>query len=143
MGTIFSAYDIRGRVDETLTVEYVWTVGKAFAEWLPQDGNVVLVKGQSVNQATTHAFVEGVLLQGRNVIDCGTGGEQAVVGGIDDNQAAGGVLVNHDDLQNIEIITLFDENGSTVTAEVGLTAIGELVESGNFLPAAQKGILKT
>jgi phosphomannomutase len=42
MGNTFSAYDIRGRIEESLTVEYTWTVGKAFADWLPEQGSVVV-----------------------------------------------------------------------------------------------------
>ncbi len=139
MGTIFSAYDIRGRVGDSLTTEYVWTVGKAFAEWLPEEGSVVIVKGAGANDTTAHALTEGLLLQGRDVIDGGQGDQQAVTGAIGDSQAAGGVLINHDELQDLEIITLFDARGVVVTADAGLASIEELITAGNFVPAAEKG----
>lgn len=143
MGTVFSAYDIRGRVGENISVEYVWTVGKAFAEWLPDEGSVVVATGSQADQSIAHAFIEGVLLQGRDVLHVGEGGEQAVNGGIADNKAAGGVLISHDGIQSIEVIALYDAQGSVVSAEGGLLAIGELVDAGNFLPAATKGNLVT
>ena len=139
MGTIFSAYDIRGRLGETLTTEYAWTVGRAFAEWLPTEGTIVLATSVGADAKTAHAVVEGILLQGRGVIGAGEGDEQAVKGTIIDTHAAGGVLIAHDDTQNIEIITLFDANGVTVTLEQGLDTIEELITAGNFVPAAEKG----
>ena len=50
MGTIFSATDIRGYVGESITTEYVWNVGKAFSEWLPQDGPVVIVEAETASK---------------------------------------------------------------------------------------------
>jgi phosphomannomutase len=141
MSTIFSAYDIRGRAGETLTVEYAWTAGKALAEWLPEDGVVVVAKS-GTDESIAHALIEGVLLQGRNVAVV-SGDQQAVIDAINANQAAGGVLISHDGAQGLEVITLFDASGATITAESGLVTIAELIDAGNFLPAAEKGELTT
>jgi len=139
MGITFSTNDIRGRADDTLTTEHAWNVGKAAAEWLPEQGDIVVVHSADANESTVRALTEGLLLQGRNVIDAGQGDQQAVVVAIGDKQAAGGVLITHDQLQNIEIITLFDAQAATVTAETGLAEIDQLVDAGNFMPAAEKG----
>ena len=139
MGTIFSTDDIRGRAEETLTTEYVWNIGKALAEWLPQDGDVVIVRSLGANDTTVRALTEGVLLQGRNVIDGGEGGVQETITAVGDDHAAGGILVAHNDLENLEIITFFDAQGVTITDQTGLNQIKELVEAGNFVPAAEKG----
>lgn len=141
MGTIFSLSDIRGRADDSLTTEYVWDIGKAVAEWLPEQGDIVVVRGENANESTVHAFVEGVLLQGRNVIDAGQGDQQVLTGIIGDKQAAGGVLITHEALQDIEIIALADANGVVVTADTGLTELGQFADAGNFEPAPQKGSL--
>lgn len=142
MGTVFSAYDIRGRLGENISKEYVWTLGKAFSEYLPDEGKtIVLASTSQADPAIVHAFAEGVMLQGRDVIHLGEGGEQTVNGGINDHKAAGGALINHDGTQNIEIIALYDAAGASITAENGLTTISDLVESGNFLPATTKGEL--
>lgn len=139
MGTVFSAYDIRGRVDDTLTVEYAWTVGKAFSEWLPEEGCVVVVKNNPSNDDIAHGLTEGIRLQGRDVVDGGVGDAQSVVNLINEKNAVGGALISHDDIQNIEMIALFAEQGRVITAEAGLIEINQLVESGNFLPAPEKG----
>jgi len=143
MGTIFSTDDIRGRATEALTTEYVWNVGKALAEWLPEEGDIVVVRSPLANESTFRALTEGIMLQGRNVIDAGEGDMQTVVVAIGDKQAVGGVLVAHQELEKLEIITLFDARGVVITDQTGLNTISELVDAGNFVPAAEKGELKT
>lgn len=143
MGTIFSAYDIRGRIGQTLTVEYAWTVGKAFAEWLTDEEDIVIVRGADADESIVHALTEGLLLQGRDVIDAGEGDQQKAVETIGEKQAAGGVLITHDTLQDIGIITLFDAQGIAVTAERGLEALEQMIDAGNFIPASKKGEVKT
>jgi phosphoglucosamine mutase len=139
MGTIFSTDDIRGRAGESLTTEYAWNVGKGLAEWLPEEGSVIVVRSPLADDMTAHALTEGLLLQGRNVRDAGEGDLQTIVGAIGDNQAAGGALISHNELENLEIITLFDSRGVVVTSDTGLAEIGQMVESPNFVPAAEKG----
>lgn len=143
MGTIFSSTDIRGHIGEPDTTEYIWNAGKAFAEWLPEGGDVVVLKTQTVDAGTAHAFVEGLLLQGRAVTDAGMGDQTAVVNAIGETKAVGGALMDCDTAQNLVVITLFDANTALITAETGLTEINQLIESGNFLPAAEKGTLTT
>lgn len=134
--------DIRGRTDDSLTTEYAWTVGKAFAEWLPEQGAIVVARGENTNETTAHALIEGLLLQGRDIIDAGQGVHQTLVDAIVDKKAAGGVLFGHDDLQAFEIIALYDAQGASVTTDTGLMEISQLVEAGNFIPAADKGEIK-
>lgn len=139
MSIIFSGFDIRGRIDDSLTPEYAWNVGKAFADWLPTDGPVVVVHQTVAAPSVTKALIEGVRLQGRSVIDGGEGDEQVARELLADRKAAGAFIVGHDDLQSVEFIQLLQENGVGVTSENGLLAISSLVESGNFVPAAVKG----
>jgi hypothetical protein len=143
MSNTFSAYDIRGHVDGSLTTEHVWNVGKAVAEWLPGEGPIAIATREDTDPQTLHAFVEGVLLQGRDVLETGEDNQQGLIALLRDGQADGGALITHDALQGIEIITLLDARGTGVTAESGLTEIGELVDAGNFMPAAKKGEIKT
>jgi len=141
MGTIFSTDDIRGRVDDTLTTDYVWTAGKALAEWLPEQGDIVVMRSEAANAAMVHAFTEGVLLQGRTVIEGGQGDSRLLRSIIRDTSAAGGAAISHDSLQNLEIITLLDSQGVTLTTETGRAEIEQLIEAGNFVPASEKGLV--
>lgn len=141
MTAIFSATDIRGTLGDDLTIEYIWDVGKAFAEWLADDGQVAIMRGSSVDESTVHALTEGVLLQGRSVLDVGTGDPQQLITAIMDKHAAGGVLIEYETIQNLVVITLFDNRGVSLLDSTGLQQITQLVEAGNFLPAPQKGVV--
>lgn len=141
MSNVFSGFDIRGRADDSLTPEYAWTVGKAFADWLPEDGRVVVVSGPAANHVIVKAIIEGIRLQGRSVIDGGQGDIQTLVQINAGARTAGGILVTRDDLENLEVIQLFQENGVAVTSENGLLEISDLIAAGNFVPAAVKGEL--
>lgn len=141
MSTIFSGFDIRGRLGESMTTEDAWTLGKAFADWLPEDGRVVVVASSTANATILKAVTEGLRLQGRDVIDGGQGDAQTVIQISVGSKTAGGILVGHDDLQDLETIELYEANAVLITSENGLSEISSLVEAGNFVPAAAKGEL--
>lgn len=139
--SMFSGFDIRGRFGETLTVEYAWNVGKALADWLPEDGRVVVVSKASARPEIIKAVIEGLRLQGRDVLDGGQGDKQTVIQISAGSQTAGAVMISHDELEGLETIELYQENAAPVTSETGLAQIASLVEAGNFVPAAVKGEL--
>lgn len=141
MSTIFSSTDIRGRLGDSLTPEYAWNVGKAFADWLPQDGHITIVAEAGAEPKIIHAIVEGVRLQGRAVLDGGQGDAQHLIKLAADKRPAGSILVSHDEAQNLEVVELYQENGVLVTSDNGLVDISQLVEAGNFVPATIKGEL--
>lgn len=141
MSSMFSGFDIRGRFGETLTIEYVWNVGKALADWLPQDGKVVVVSSPTANPGVVKAIIEGVRLQGRAVVEASQGDKATLVHVAGEVEAAGAVLVGHDDLENLETIELYQETVAPITSDTGLSEIAALIEAGNFVPAATKGDL--
>ena len=140
MANIFSATDIRGSVGESLTTEYIWNAGKAFAEWLPDEGPIVVQAAEG--DGTAHALVEGLLLQGRNVFQAVSGDQVALTTAITDNQAAGGAAVQYEPTQNLAVITLFDRQGAAIIGE-SLAEISQLAEAGNVVPAPEKGELSS
>lgn len=141
MSNIFSSFDIRGRLDDSLTPEYAWNVGKAFADWLPEDGPITIVSDPTAESKIVHALIEGVLLQGRAVINGGQGDAQRLIELTADGRSAGSILVSHDAIQGLEIIQLYQEHGIAVSSDNGLIELSQLVEAGNFVPAAVKGEL--
>ena len=142
MGIIFSDADIRAHVGDPGVTEYIWNVGKAFAEWLPEDGSVVVVRSQTADTVVVSAFIEGLLLQGRTVIDAGVGAQQAIYASLSENKAAGAALLDHSMAQDLSVISLFDSHVAAISVQTGLREIGELVNAGNFLPAAEKGTIQ-
>ncbi len=133
--------DIRGRADDSLTAEYAWNIGKALADWLPSDGEVIIVASPNANGTIAHALREGVQLQGRDVARADQADRQAVIAGIIERHAAGGAFVSHDDAGGLEVIELFNAQGGTVTTDSGLSEVNQLIEAGNFMPATEKGTL--
>lgn len=123
--------------------EYVWNVGKALAEWLPYEGTVAVVSTDAASEILFKALVEGLRLQGRTVIDGGRGDQQTLSQINIGSKTAGGVLISHDALQQVEVITLFQENDTAITGDTGLQQISALVDAGNFVPAAVKGELSS
>jgi len=141
MGTIFSDSDIRVHVGDSDTTGYVWSVGKAFAEWLPEDGDVAIVMSQSADKSVASAFVEGLILQGRTVIEGGLGGQQEIYVLLNGHECAGAASLDYIEAQNLAVLSLFDAHGKAISLQTGLREINELANIGNFLPAASKGIV--
>jgi phosphomannomutase len=136
---IFTAYDIRGKVREGVSLEVAWNIGKALADWLSTYGTVAIIRGKDANQTLVDALIEGLRLQGRDVIDAATGDKAALTDLISKDKLSGGVFVAHDSSDDMCVIELYDEKGQLIAAENGLSEISELVNAGNFVPAATKG----
>lgn len=132
--------DIRGTDNTGLTVEYAWNIGKAVADWLPTGGSVIVLS-VPVGQKTVHAIIEGIRLQGRTVVDGGVGDQDAATAHIKTSGLSGAVVVGVEGSTGVTTIRIYKEDGSLVGAEAGLKEIIELVEAGNFVPAAIKGEL--
>ena len=135
----FTAYDIRGKITEGVSLEVAWNIGKALADWLSTYGVVAIGRTAAANESLTHALVEGMTLQGRDVLDAGITDKLTLLGHIKKEGLSGAVFVTHDEQTDVSVIELFDENGQLISAENGLSAIAELVHAGNFVPAATKG----
>src|SRR5258706_3950137 len=69
---VFKSYDIRGKVDIDLNDDFCHKVAKAFADYLPEPGAVVVGYDMRADSARlAKAFMEGVKKQGRDVLDVG------------------------------------------------------------------------
>lgn len=137
---LITDYDIRGTNETGLTIECAWNIGKAIADWLPTAGSVVVAYVPT--QATlANAVIEGVRLQGRNVVDAGGGDKTAAISYIQTSGLSGAVVISADQISNIITIELYQEEGKRIEVASGLSDIYELVKAGNFVPAAIKGEL--
>lgn len=71
---IFREYDLRGRIDENLTEESLYLIGRGFSTMLHRKGlstAVVGYDGREYSPRTKDAFVKGLLASGIDVIDIG------------------------------------------------------------------------
>ncbi len=137
---LISAYDIRGTEETGLTVECAWNVGKALADWLPTAGNVAVMYAPA-KEDIARAVIEGLRLQGRTVVDGGNGDKEAAKAYVQSAGLSGAAVIGYDGLENMTTIELYQEDGRLVDSETGLKEIREVVQAGNFVPAAVKGEL--
>lgn len=131
-------YGIRGTVETGLTTEFAWNVGKSVADWLPTSGTVIVLYVPA-GQSTANAVIEGVRLQGRSVVDGGIGDKDAASAHIKTSGLSGAVVIGVEESTSITTIQIYNEDAAIVGKGTGLEQVVELVESGNFVPAAVKG----
>jgi phosphomannomutase len=137
---LIGKFDIRGTEETGLTVECAWNVGKAVADMLSLPGQVVVVALTSETELT-RAVIEGLRLQGRNVLDGGDGDKDSARDLIAKMGLAGAVVIGYDETDHVSTIELYQEDGRLIDSESGLHGIRASVEAGNFVPAAVKGEL--
>lgn len=131
---------IRGKINTGLTVESAWNIGKAVADWLSTAGSVVVL-AHPMQQDMKHAVVEGLRLQGRNVVDGGVGDGEAAIAYIRTDGLSGAVTISYDSVTESIVIEIYQEDGLRVEKDSGLIEVYELAQAGNFVPAAIKGEL--
>jgi phosphomannomutase len=137
---LISAYDIRGTEETGLTVECAWNVGKALADWLPTAGDVAVVYEPN-QEHIARAVIEGLRLQGRNVVDGGNGGKERATAYVKSAGLSGAVVVGFDEMEKLTTIELYQEEARLIDSESGLKEIRDVVMAGNFVPAVAKGEL--
>lgn len=137
----FTAYDIRGKITEGVSLEVAWNIGKALADWLSTYGKITVMRGEGANETLAKALIEGLRLQGRDVLDSGSGSKTNLEERIKDDGLSGGVFVTHDEDQDVCVIELYNDKAQLIVAENGLNEIAEQTHAGNFVPAASKGEL--
>lgn len=137
---LISAYDIRGTDATGLTMECVWNIGKAVADWLPTDGRV-LVAGSAAQTTLINAAVEGLRLQGRAVLEAGELTKEQIIERVTTDRLSGAILIGHDELEQVTTVEIYQHEGRLVTSETGLKTLHDLIQAGNFVPAATKGDL--
>lgn len=135
---LISAYDIRGTEATGLTMECVWNIGKAVADWLPTDGRV-MVAGSATQTKLINAAIEGLRLQGRAVLEAGELTKEQTIERVTADHLSGAILIGHDELEQVITVEIYQHEGRLVTSETGLKTLRELVQAGNFVPAATKG----
>ena len=137
---LISAYDIRGTEATGMTVDCAWNAGKALADWLPEEGSVV-VSSTKEYKKLAEAVIEGLRLQGRDVVDAGQNDKNFVSSYVVTGGMAGAAVVGYDDMEKVITIEFYQEDGKLIDRESGLQAICDSVRAGNFVPAAAKGSL--
>ncbi|MCK7594484.1 phosphomannomutase [Pseudomarimonas salicorniae] len=139
----FKAYDIRGRVPDELNEDLALRIGAALSS---QMGPGPVVLGRDVRLTSPGlqaALAEGLIRQGREVIDIGLGGTEEVYFQTWHRGAAGGVMVtaSHNPM-GYNGMKLVREESRPISGDSGLLAIRDAAAAGLPNPAAQRGQLR-
>lgn len=91
---IFKAYDIRGKVGTELTAEAAEAVGRALANFLPEQGAVAVGRDMRPDSAElADAVIHGLMSEGRDVIDIGEVTSDMIYFAVGNRELAGGAMV--------------------------------------------------
>lgn len=140
---IFKAYDIRGKVETELTELICERIGRAFADWLPEQGAIAVGRDMRPDsQALAAAIIEGLRLQGRDVWDIGQVTTDMLYFAVGNFSLAGGAMVtashNPGDYNGVKLCA---EEAKPVGEISGLFDIRDRVQENDFVPAAVEGKL--
>lgn len=141
--TIFKAYDIRGRVGSELTPKVAQKVGRAFADWLPKAGPVGVGRDMRPDsKELAESLIEGLRMQGRDVLDIGEVTSDMIYFAVGHNKLAGGAVVtashNPGEYNGIKFCR---EEARPVGEATGLFEVRDLAKAGKFSAAAKPGKL--
>lgn len=136
--SIFKAYDVRGKVGTELTNDVANKIAKAYADWLPTDGTIVIGRDVRPDSAElTKAFIAGLLRQGRDVWDVGTVTSDMVYFAVGKFNLAGGVVITAShNTGEYNGIKFYREHVTPVGLDSGLDKIRDIATSEQFKPAA-------
>jgi phosphomannomutase len=140
INNIFKAYDVRGKVGTELTPDVTNKIGKAFADWLPNEGAVAVGRDMRPDSAElAQALIKGLQTQGRDVIDIGQVTSDMIYFAAGHLKLAGGVMItashNPGEYNGIKFCR---EEAKPVGQESGLFEVRDSVIAETFQPAADQ-----
>lgn len=141
---IFKAYDVRGKVGTELTAEVAKAIGQAVATWLPNEGAIAVGRDMRPDSAElANALIEGLVAQGRNVIDIDEVTSDMIYFATGSLKLAGGVMITASHNPGIyNGIKFCREDAKPIGQESGLFDIRDLTIENEFTPAVQPGTIE-
>lgn len=143
--SIFKAYDIRGKVGTELTAEVAKSVGRALADWLPDQGPVAVGRDMRPDSAElASAMIEGLKQQGRDVIDIGQVTSDMIYFAVGSYELAGGAMITASHNPGADNgIKLCREAAKPIGIESGLTDVRDAAIAGSFSDSTTLGEVTT
>ncbi|MEP5758332.1 MAG: phosphomannomutase [Litoreibacter sp.] len=138
----FKSYDVRGKLDEELTAELCYKIGRGFAVSLRSKTVVIGYDIRPTSPTLAAALCEGLQDEGVDVIDIGLCGTEEVYFATSHLDADGGMMVtashNPIDYNGIKMV----RTGSRpISSADGLSEIEALVLADDFSPLKNRGRL--
>ena len=141
--SIFKAYDVRGLYPSELNEETAHAIGRGFAAYL-KAGTVAVSRDMRLSSPSlSAAFIEGVRLQGTNVVDYGMlGTDQLYFAVVNDNLEGGAQITASHNPKQYNGVKMVKSEAMPLSGDAGIGDIRDMI-AGDRLPppAAQKGTL--
>lgn len=140
LDAIFRAYDIRGVVGDELNADVVRDIAQAFAEQMPEGTIAVGRDMRADSEELATAFIEGLILQGREVLDIGMVTTDMSYFAVGQYDLAGAAMItaSHNP-GKYNGIKLTAAGVVQLSAEGGLNELKKRVEKNEFSPADEPG----
>jgi len=138
---IFKAYDIRGKVGTELTPALVKDIGRAFGDWLPTNGPIAVGRDMRPDsEELSKALIDGVLLQGRDVIDLGLVTSDMSYFAVGKYNLSGAAMItaSHNSAED-NGIKLYRDKVTAVGLDSGLDEVRDLAISKSFRKSVKQG----
>lgn len=137
INTIFKSYDVRGKVGTELTTDVARNIGRALADWLPNEGAVAVGRDMRPDsQELANAMIDGLRTQGREVIDIGEVTSDMIYFAVGNLQLAGGAMItashNPGEYNGIKLCR---EEAKPIGEKSGLFEIRDALLANNFKPS--------
>lgn len=142
---IFKAYDIRGKVDIELTPEFTEKVGRALAQWLPEQGAVAVGHDMRPDSsALAEGMMKGLQAGGRDVVDIGRVTSDMIYYVVGSEGLAGGAMItaSHNPGKD-NGIKLCREEAKPISIDTGLIDIREMVKADQFTDSPSAGVRRS
>lgn len=138
LDAIFKSYDIRGEVGTQLTADVAYKLGKAFADFLPDDGVVAVGRDMRPDsEELAMNIMKGLQEQGRDVVDIGLVTSDMIYFAVGQNGYAGGAMVtaSHNPGKD-NGIKLCGKAAKAIGLDTGLSQMRDAIKSESFQSAA-------
>jgi phosphomannomutase len=138
--TCFKAYDVRGRIPDQLNEDIARRIGRAYAEVINPGTVVVGHDIRLTSEAIKAALVDGLRMQGVDVLDIGLCGTEEIYFATSHLKAGGGIAVtashNPKDYNGMKFVRA---ESKPISGDSGLKDIQAMAEANAFEAAAELG----
>lgn len=140
---IFKAYDIRGKVGSELTTDFAHGLGRALADFLPVGQAAVGYDMRHDSTALALALIDGLVEQGRTVINIGQVSSDMIYFAIGKGDLAGGAMItashNPGEYNGIK---LTGRGVSPIGEETGLSQLRDKIAYDDFAKGTASGAVE-
>jgi len=142
---IFKAYDIRGLYPSEINAEIARQIGRGFAAYLEPKTIGVSRDMRVSSPALSAAFIEGVVMQGVNVVDYGMlGTDQIYFAVVEDSLDGGAQITASHNPGAYNGIKMVRSGALPLSGDAGIGDIRDMIASGRLPPpAATPGTVTT